>query len=134
MEVSYRIRRRIKEKIDRNQFDKENLNILVIKYDDFFSSRSPSKYFGLVQQFVYEYDYLAILIIVAGYVRQKMVNELTNENILEKDNHLYLLQGFNQFVREILIITNKHCKDSKRTLALSSRIQTAFKTCKTILS
>jgi hypothetical protein len=88
----------------------------------------------MVEQFVYEYDYLALLIIVGGGIRQKMVNDLTIENILEKDNHLYLLQGFNQFVREILIITNNYSKDNQRTSALSSRIQTAFKTCKTLLS
>jgi len=134
IEASYRIKQRIKEKIDGKQFDRTNLNILVIKYDDFFTSAPPSKYFGMVEQFVYEYDYLAVLIIVGGYVRQKMVNDLTIENILEKDNHLYLLQGFHQLVREILIITNKYSKDKQRTLALSSRIQTAFKTCKTLLS
>jgi hypothetical protein len=134
IEASYRIKQRIKEKIDRNQFDKKNLNILVIKYDDFFRSALPSKYFGMVEQFVYQHDYLAMLIIVGGYVRQNMVNDLTIENMLEKDHHLYVLQGFNQFVREILIITNKYSRDNQRTLALSSRIQTAFKTCKTLLS
>jgi hypothetical protein len=134
IEGSYRIKKRIKEKKDQHQFDKKNLNNLVIKYDDFFRSAPSSKYFSMVEEFVYQHDYLAMLIIVGGYVRQKMVNELTIEKILEKDNHLYLLQGFNQFVREILIIMNKYSKDNQRTLALSSRIQTAFKTCKTLVS
>jgi hypothetical protein len=130
IEGSYRIKQRIKEKIDSNQFDKKNLNILVIKANDFFRSASSSKYFRMVEQFVYEHDYLAMLIIVWGYVRQKMVNDLTIENILEKDNHLYLLQGFNQFVRD----TNNYSRDNQRTLSLSSRIQATFKTCKTLLS
>jgi tetratricopeptide (TPR) repeat protein len=124
------------------QIDPKNTEALVgkaVAIDDkssskYFRSAPSSKYFSMVEEFVYQHDYLAMLIIVGGYVRQKMVNELTIEKILEKDNHLYLLQGFNQFVREILITMNKYSKDNQRTLALSSRIQTAFKTCKTLVS
>jgi hypothetical protein len=133
IEESYRIKQRIKNK--KGQFDRKNLNILVIKDDHFFGTAvSIPKYFGMVEQFVYERDYLAMLIIVGGHARQKMVNDLAIENIFKRDNHLYLLQGINQSVREILIVTNNYSLDNQRTLDLSSRIQTAFKTCQTLLS
>lgn len=83
IEESYRIKQRIKDK--KGQFDRKNLNILVIKDDHFFNTAlSIPKYFGMVEQFVYERDYLAMLIIVGGHVRQKMVNDRTIENIFER--------------------------------------------------
>ncbi|MGB7954704.1 MAG: hypothetical protein WCF23_12065 [Candidatus Nitrosopolaris sp.] len=49
-----------------------------------------SSHIDMLEQFVFDHDYLALLIIVGGHVRQKMVEELTLEKIKDEENHLYV--------------------------------------------
>ncbi len=119
----------------KEQFDRKNLNILVIRNDALFRSGAgmPS-HIDMLEQFVYDHDYLALLIILGGHVRQKMVEEPTLETIKDEANHLYVLQAINQNAKEILIITNNYSREKTKTLSFSSRIREAFKSCKTMLT
>ena len=49
-----------------------------------------SSHIDMLEQFVFDHDYLALSIIVGGHVRQKMVEELTLEKIKDEENHLYV--------------------------------------------
>ena len=44
----------------------------------------------MVEQFVYEYDYLALLIIVGGGIRQKMVNLISRSKIYWKKIMIFI--------------------------------------------
>jgi hypothetical protein len=86
------------------------------------------EYIDILEQFVSDHDYLAILIIVGGYVGGQEFN-----NTIERDGHVYLVRSIDVITKEILILTNKYSKDNVKTLNLSLKIKTAFKNCNTLL-
>lgn len=118
----------------KKQLNRRDLNILII-WDDrvFFSRKFIPTYIHYLEQFIYERDYLALLIIVGGNMRQKMGDDLVIEDAIERDNHLYLKTAISQMVKQVVIIANNYSRDNTKTLAFSSKIKKSFKACKTLL-
>jgi hypothetical protein len=129
----YRIFTRIEDK--KGQLNKKDLNVLIIRDDRVFYSReSIPAYIDHLKQFVYDHDYLSMLILVGASLRQQIVDNLNIEYALENQSSVYLELAMHQMVRNILIISNIYSKDNAKTHHFYSMFKTGFKTCKTILT
>jgi hypothetical protein len=132
IDETYRIKDRIEKK--KRQLNKEVLNVIIIRNDRLFHSHSViDNYINDLEEFVYRHNYLALLVIIGGYVRQKRTTSAVVEDIIDRNNHLYLSIGIDQFVREVLIVTNKYSINNKETLLLSENIKKSFRECKSVL-
>jgi len=132
VDETYRVKERIEKK--KAQLQKETLNIIIIRNDRLFHSYEIiDGCIDTLEEFVYKYEYLSLLIILGGYVRQKRLTSPAIEDRIERNNHLYLCRGIDQFVKQALIITNNYSMDSKRTLALSESVKEALTNCQSMV-
>ena len=102
-----RIMNKIKEK--KNQIKKNELNILIIKYDNYFLG--DLKYNSLkLEEFIKDIKYLGILVVLGIF----------HINIPEKllkvtDNIIYINNKGNERSHQVMIIKNEHSKNTELT-------------------
>jgi hypothetical protein len=122
--------KRIKSKIEdkKRQFDRKALNALVIRANRLFLPAHIEQYIDILEQVVFDLEYLAILIVVGGHVGGLEINSRKEGNA-----HLYLIRSIDLITKEMLILTNIHPMNNAKTLNFSSKIKNAFESCKTLL-
>ena len=87
-----------------------------------------SENMAILEQFLFDHEYLALLIVVGGHVGGQQINSVT-----QKGECLLMIRSIDMITKEILIITNRYSMDSITTSRFSNKIKQAFETCDTLL-
>jgi hypothetical protein len=126
-----RIMSKIKNKkgtVKKSQFNRKALNALVIRANRLFLPNYIEEYINILEEFLYDHNFLGILIVVGGHLGGQDINLRR-----ERNGHLYLIRSIDLITKEILILTNKYSISNIKTLNFSSKIKTSFENCKTLL-
>ncbi|MGB7956906.1 MAG: hypothetical protein WCF23_23275, partial [Candidatus Nitrosopolaris sp.] len=101
-----RIMPKIKNKkgtVKKSQFNRKALNALVIRAIRLFLPNYIEEYINILEEFLYDHNFLGILIVVGGHLGGQDINLRR-----ERNGHLYLIRSIDLITKEILILTNKY--------------------------
>jgi hypothetical protein len=82
----------------------------------------------ILEQFLFDHEYMALLIVIGGHVGGQPINSVT-----QKGECLLLIRSIDLIKKEILILTNRYSMNNKTTFIFSKKIKQSFETCDTLL-